>query len=84
MSVSNDDTQQKGFACDRIENACDDELPAHAIVEAERQLSVFANAKKHWRVLLVGKFIHVLIRCSILTMLKLVSPLRRLSLMDSI
>lgn len=56
MSMSNDDTKQKGFTCDRIETAFNaDDMPAHDIVEAERQLSVFANAKKHWRVLLIGK-----------------------------
>jgi hypothetical protein len=55
MSVSNDDTQKKGFTCDRVEHAKDpDEAPAQVIIEAERQMSVFANAKKHWRVLLVG------------------------------
>ena len=59
MSVSNDDTQKKGFACDRIEHANDsDEVPAQSIIEAERQMSVFANAKKHWRVLLVGESLH--------------------------
>jgi hypothetical protein len=41
MSVSNDDALQKGFACDRIEHANDsDEMTAHPIIEAERQLSI--------------------------------------------
>lgn len=56
MSSSTDDTQKKGFTCDRIETAFNaDDMPAHDIIEAERQLSVFANAKKHWRVLLICK-----------------------------
>lgn len=56
MSVSNDDTQKKGVTCDRIETASNaDDMPGNDIIEAERQLSVFANAKKHWRVLLIGK-----------------------------
>jgi hypothetical protein len=60
MSVSNNDALQKGFACDRIEHANDsDEMTAHPIIEADRQLSVFANAKKHWRVLLVGESLYM-------------------------
>lgn len=56
MSTSNDNAQQKGFRCDRIETvSSSDNMPASDIIEAERQVSVFANAKKHWRVLLVGK-----------------------------
>jgi hypothetical protein len=56
MSTSNEDLKQKGFICDRIEAASDiDETPGHNIIEAERKLSVFANVKKHWRVLLTGK-----------------------------
>jgi hypothetical protein len=56
MSASNDDSQKKGFTCDRIETASNvDDMLANSIVEAERQLSVFANAKKHWRVLLIGR-----------------------------
>lgn len=57
MSTPNDDSQKKGFTCDRIETASNvDEMPGNNLIEAERQLSVFANAKKHWRVLLIGKF----------------------------
>jgi MFS family permease len=57
MSTSKDDPQQKGFTCDRIETASNvDDMPGHNLIEAERQLPVFDNAKKHWRVLLVGEF----------------------------
>lgn len=67
MSTSNDDSQKKGFTCDRIETASNaDEMPAHNIIEAERQLSVFANAKKHWRVLLIGKSVDVHLNTNII------------------
>ena len=56
MTTSKDNPQQKGFTCDRIETASNvDDMPGHNLIEAERQLPVFENAKKHWRVLLVGK-----------------------------
>jgi hypothetical protein len=66
MSTSNDESQKKGFTCDRIETASNvDDMPGNDFIEAERQLSVFENAKKHWRVLLVGKFsdMHSFVSC---------------------
>ncbi|GAB7326916.1 hypothetical protein MBLNU13_g10880t1 [Cladosporium sp. NU13] len=55
MSTSKDDPQQKGFTCDRIETASTvDDMPGHNLIEAERQLPVFENTKKHWRVLLIA------------------------------
>jgi hypothetical protein len=66
MPTSKDDPQQKGFTCDRIETASTvDDMPGDALVEAERQLPVFENAKKHWRVLLVGKSLvmHLCVPC---------------------
>lgn len=58
MSSLKGHQQDKDVGCDHVElSEADHDLqhvPGDALVEAERAQSVLANARKHWRVLLIG------------------------------